>query len=330
MHFGAFCPIRQAAAGSAPGGGLSVAHSMSGKASHSPFTLTLYDPKNPEHKPHFEHVIATQIKEGWEIKKSYLKLVDSGCVDFYFIFTDDETPAGCISLFKDPDHHFMSIGSFIIDPSQRGKGLGRGVLAKVLDDHDGTAVLMSTPKAEALYKCLGFETQDRFFVLSLEVTPPAYSLKDFELRNPNSFEIQQLLRYDRRITGLSRERFVLTMLANATVAYVHLEDNKPVGYGMASPFYEPHAGEMHRGFRITSFADDAAVFQTVLGKMLNHLVSKLGRAVQIHLDTPTGHAGALTGGGLHYTGHSYPFLSTATEGTPSLAKVYAATEEHGP
>jgi GNAT superfamily N-acetyltransferase len=171
-------------------------------------------------------------REGWGYLptdfKRFMEIEPQGC----FVALDNGAYAGIITTISYGDYAF--VGSLIVHPGNRGKGIGEALLRRALDYLRGKNIrsieLDGTFPAVALYRRLGFK--DKY--LSLRFVRPGNQDSCPEGIAWTTPAVDNwktaILDMDQRLTGLNRGRLLSHIAAESRRSiYVHPSES-PSGY----------------------------------------------------------------------------------------------------
>lgn len=223
-------------------------------------------------------------QEKWDIGENDLStFIQSKYFYFYLIRKRNDLgymqTIGAISVFS--DGHFAMIGSFIIDLAHRGSGLGQAVFSSILKHHHTTSfALLSAPGREPFYERNGFCIVGCFSKLRLKKINKTHL--DMKVDAPTQNEIQKLLSFDQKYTGMNRKKLLGNLIltpGNITCTQFN-EAHLLTGYGLLRP--------IQKGYRASVYALSSTDFEQIFGKLVNHLlsISSLEVPVSIAIDCP--------------------------------------------
>jgi GNAT superfamily N-acetyltransferase len=172
--------------------------------------------------------------EDWGYLEDDFRRLLSWEQDGCFVAEYNNQPVGIISTTTYDDYAF--IGTLIVIESMRGKGIGELLTRTAIDCLKGKSIktieLDGVIPAVSLYRRLGFK--DKY--LSLRFKRPALSaVFNKSYFNP---KLDDVLDFDRKITGLNRERMIRTYFETISENIIAVGSEKISAYAIVRPRYD--------------------------------------------------------------------------------------------
>jgi hypothetical protein len=210
------------------------------------------------------------VKENWNLgsyDSSIYLYTDPGA---HFIFFDNETPVGSISLTKHDDSLF-TVGPFIVNAEYRGKGHGRTIwsmaMRRMTRYPNASILLYSVIDQVNLYQSYGFKPQYKNIRWNLSGgTQHVHQTVQCEPLTPEI--LYEIIKYDRKIFAASREKILCASQNYSDIKGFFVKvDNQIKGYGLIRPCIS--------GLRIGPlFADNLEIAKCILAALLERAGSE--------------------------------------------------------
>jgi ribosomal protein S18 acetylase RimI-like enzyme len=147
--------------------------------------------------------------DGWRTEPAELFAFHLGQPYFHPIVADvDGAIAGCAEALVQGNAGWL--GSIIVRPEYRGRGLGLALTRRLVDiirsQGCESQVLIATPMGRPVYEKLGFTVESEYIFLKNDSPRPVSSSEN--LRSLESDDVDALLALDRSSTGESRGPFL--------------------------------------------------------------------------------------------------------------------------
>ena len=134
------------------------------------------------------------------------------------------------------------VGLVIVAPEQQGRGMGRALMAQVMEDAGGRSlVLLATEEGRPLYQKLGFETvgltqrhQGTYAASPAPAPSPGQDIRPARAEN-----LADIIDLDGAVTGLNRAAMITQMFGAGRVNVLSAA-GRLSGYAMARPFGRGH------------------------------------------------------------------------------------------
>lgn len=170
-----------------------------------------------------------QVEADW---RRLLELQPDGC----FVAELDGAPIGTVTTCR-----FGAVGwvaMMLVDEAHRGRGIGRALMVRAIDDLERHGVqsirLDATPLGRPLYESLGFATESVFVRFDGRFPPSTVDLGTGDA--PPLANIEPVLALDRSVTGTDRGRLLRRLHEDQPGALSIVGDgNAPEGYVMSRP-----------------------------------------------------------------------------------------------
>jgi ribosomal protein S18 acetylase RimI-like enzyme len=181
--------------------------------------------------------MALKGQAGWNQTEAdwrrFLMLQPDGC----FVAEWNGTPAGTVTTCIFGTTAWVAM--VLVDASFRGRGIGTALMHHALAFLDGQRVqrvrLDATPLGRPLYEKLGFVEEYELFRYE-GVLPALERSSQSGVSAPSPDEMEDLLRLDREVTGVDRERFLWRFATEfGNEARVACRGGKVVGYALGRP-----------------------------------------------------------------------------------------------
>lgn len=134
-----------------------------------------------------------------------------------FVAEADGTVVGTGLCWKQGGHH-ASLGMIIVSPACQGKGIGRELMLRLLEELGGRCTLLNaTPAGQPLYERLGFEAIGTLYQHqgTMAALPPAPG-EQVRLAEPG--ELEDIIGLANRATGMARDAIVRQLAGQAEIS----------------------------------------------------------------------------------------------------------------
>ncbi len=177
---------------------------------------------------------AMQLKEfaGWNQTPAdwerFLRANSGGC---FAVEVDGKVAGTSTSITY--DDRFAWIGMVLVDPAQRGRGIGTGLLEKTLEHLDGTGIptvkLDATPQGKPIYEKLGFITEyeiERWVLYRQSAATPGLT--------PSSVpDLDKIIEADEEVFGAKRSELLRSLHQDAPDFTLGVElEGEIIGYAL--------------------------------------------------------------------------------------------------
>ena len=130
------------------------------------------------------------------------------------------------------------VGLVIVAPEQQGRGIGRALMAQVMEDAGARSlVLCATEEGRPLYQKLGFETVG--LTQRHQGTYAASPVPGQDIRSARAGDLADIINLDGAVTGLNRAAMITQMFGAGRVNVLSVA-GRLSGYAMARPFGRGH------------------------------------------------------------------------------------------
>lgn len=166
-----------------------------------------------------------QTEREWEL---FLRLSPEGCR----VAVMDERVIGTVATASYEDR-FAWIGMVLVDPAERGQGIGSRLMAEALDVlKDMPSIrLDATPAGHAVYQKLGFVDEYRLSRMEAVVSGAGLTLRSNPARPMTKADLASVSIFDRQVFGADRRLTLEWMFDGAPeYAWVIEERGQIVGY----------------------------------------------------------------------------------------------------
>lgn len=217
-----------------------------------------------------------------------------------------------------------SVGMIIVDPAMQGRGLGRALMEKLLDEAGNrTVFLNSTQEGLPLYTQLGFVARGQVFQHQAALPPEAaLPAAPPHLRPMQPADGESLRRLDLAATGMDRTALLDALLAAGTTMVVD-RDAGVSAYASAREF--GHGVVI--GPVVASGASSAADARDLIAALADRF---RGRFVRIDVTEDSGLSAWLARIGLPCVGHAVPMVRDVQRRTADAAPVADALADAHP
>lgn len=144
------------------------------------------------------------------------------------------------ALYWQWGERWASIGLVIVDPDYRKQGLGKLLLANVLNRIESPMIRLSATKVgEPLYLQLGFQRTGALTQLQVESLakyPHEKSLSAAQLYTASIADLPTLLQIEKHSSGMEREALLYELLLNGRVICAKLPADEIVGFAACHRF----------------------------------------------------------------------------------------------
>jgi GNAT superfamily N-acetyltransferase len=244
---------------------------------------------------------------GWnQVQADWRRLLDlqpDGC----FVAELDDIPAGTVTTCQFGPVAWVAM--MLVDESFRGRGIGRSLMRRALDDLDSkgarTIRLDATPLGRPLYESLDFAAEATF-ARYLGVLPPAQRSPGLPV-TPIPEVLEGVVELDRRVSGTDRRRLLLRLIEERPDSLrVAVESREIGGFLLARPgslatrigpciASEQSAqlllADAHRSYATETITMDIPVSNTAAtalaaswGLRMTGLLTRMTRGVPVHED----------------------------------------------
>jgi GNAT superfamily N-acetyltransferase len=166
-----------------------------------------------------------QTERDWGL---FLRLSPEGCR----VAVKDERVVGTVATASYEDR-FAWIGMVLVDPAERGQGIGARLMAEALDVLKGmpSIRLDATPAGHAVYKKLDFVDEYRLSRMETVVSSEGLALQHNSARPMTEDDLPPVAVFDRQVFGADRRLTLGWMFEGAPdYAWVIEERGQIVGY----------------------------------------------------------------------------------------------------
>jgi GNAT superfamily N-acetyltransferase len=202
----------------------------------SPISI-VYRPMNERDLP-AAHALSLAVRWPYRLEDwQFLLRLGTG-----FVAQENGAVIGTALCWKQGGRH-GTLGAIIVSPQHQGKGIGRQLMNRVLDElGERCTLLNATPAGQALYESLGFEAiatihQHQGTMLA---APPVELAHGESIRPVTADDIARLVALGSRATGMLRDQ-VLQQLAGVAQGAVLERNGELVGFSMMRRFGLGHA-----------------------------------------------------------------------------------------
>ncbi|GAK14099.1 GNAT family N-acetyltransferase [Geomicrobium sp. JCM 19039] len=145
---------------------------------------------------------------------------------------------GCAALITYEKENIATLGLVMVDPTERGRGLGRQLTVACVDavPESASTILIATGQGQPLYEKLGFvpvSEVSSYVCQDVGVWGRVDERNHPNIRAYDADDFEAVVRVDERAFGDSRHEFLKRRIAAAKRAFVWIEDEKVVGYGLS-------------------------------------------------------------------------------------------------
>ena len=200
--------------------------------------IRLFEPDDLE----FAH--RQKSREGWAASRDQFKLYLEHDPDGCFVAMADDQPVGMLTTTCFGSSGW--IGNLIVEPSHRGRGIGRALmehgLHRLRRRGTGTVRLEGDPQGIPLYRKLGFVDEFESCRFKLPGSRKKPALEGPVAETMNEGDLAEVAALDEAIAGANRRRFLGLKKSVAELAVVRRRNGRIVAWLLAA--------STNRGFRI--------------------------------------------------------------------------------
>jgi predicted N-acetyltransferase YhbS len=142
-----------------------------------------------------------------------------------FVAEEDGAVIGSGLCWKQGEHH-ASLGMIIVSPAHQGKGIGRELMQRILDELGQRRTLLNaTPAGQPLYERLGFVATGTLCQHqgAMAVIPSVPLAGGVQVRLAEPEELPAIIALANRATGMERDTIVRALAAVAEVSVLERE-----------------------------------------------------------------------------------------------------------
>lgn len=209
-------------------------------------------------------------------------------------------------------------GSIIVAPAMQGRGLGRALMARLLELTGDRAVLLNaTAEGMRLYQSFGFEAVGTVHQHTAQISArQTEGAADPQVRTARADDLQALLQMDQRAFGADRHRMIEELILIGAAAVIE-RTGRPLAYAICRPF---GLGQVI-GPVVAAGAEDAKAL------IAHFLRASAGQALRIDISGDSGLGPWLTAQGLPEVGEVTTMIRGQRPAIPGPERIFALASQ---